>query len=296
MSAQRPFGSLESTDRVAITGATGWLGRELLSRLASLRPDVVVLPIASHARDFSAGIHYFRSVEWDHFSLVDWKPTVFVHLAHLTRDREEIWGPHAYVRENGRLTLAAIKAAELPTVRAVVLASSGAAVASPESLYGRGKVAAESLFLDHGRRTGQPCVVARAWSVSGSLCPKPNLFALYDFIRQAKERGRISISASTLTFRRYVDAGEFLETCVNAAAAGVSSVIDSYGELVEMGELAERVLSTLKIEGGVLRVDPSGVPDYYAADSAAFEDWARDFGVHVSDLAEQIRRSSWALK
>jgi nucleoside-diphosphate-sugar epimerase len=217
-------------------------------------------------------------------------------LAHLTRDREAEWEPYAFAEENERLTSAALKLAQLPTVRAVVLASSGASVTSPESLYGRGKAVAESLFLDHSRRTGQPCVVARAWSLSGSLCPKPQIFALYDLISQAKRHGSISISSAASVWRRYVDAGEFLETCLSAAGADVTSVIDSYGELVEIGELAERVLSTLMIKGEVARVDPSGTPNYYAAYSSAFDEWAGEFSVRVSDLEEQIRRSSAALQ
>lgn len=295
MSLSPAFCSLQDTDRLLVTGASGWLGREVILRLRRGRPDIPVLGVASRPRETSVGQETIVAQAWDHVAISEWAPTVVVHLAYLTRELEQQWGPFEYERQNQELSDRAARLYALPSLRGFVIASSGAAVSLTDQTYGRLKAEDEQRFLELAQTTGVPTVAARIWSVSGPHCRKPSLFALFDLIHQTRQRPVVRIQAAHEVWRRYVDAGEYLEVCLGAVGVGHSGVIDSGGEKVEIGDLALHVQEVLDIKRPIERPPIVGAPDGYYSDSLSMVGWAQRLGIPLSGLTEQIRRSAAAV-
>ena len=290
------FTGLTCADRVVITGATGWMGRELIARLIETRPDIPTLAIASAPRAFSVGGKRLEALAWDHDTIAEWGPTLLVHLAYRTREHLAGSQMHHFFKGNMDLSASAAHLYTLPSLRGAVIASSGAAVSMRSGPYGALKQQDENTFTRLGLQRGIPTVIARIWSVSGSHCPKPHLFALYDLIRQADSANPVvRIRASHEVRRKYVDAGEFLEVALSGAGLGRSGIIDSAGALVELSELADQIQMVTGIRKPIERPHICSSPDNYFTESREMDNWAIDTSVTFSPLAIQIGRSALAV-
>jgi nucleoside-diphosphate-sugar epimerase len=260
-------------------------------------PQTPILALGSREGELLLGATTAMPLHrWSSYDVAAWKPTLAVHLAYLTQDRLETVGLDEYISVNRHLSEAALSLYEIPSIRGVVVASSGAALHYPEDPYGRLKAKDEMTFTDAGARHGIPTVIARAWSLSGGFCTKPERFMLYDLIAQALgPNTEISISASHEVFRRYVDAGEYLAVCLAAVASTWSGTIDSTGALVEARQLADTIQSALGTHKPTRRPPVQGKPDDYYSDSTILDEWATKLGLSQAQLSEQIARSSIAL-
>ena len=273
-----------ANDRVLLLGASGWFGRTFH---AMLPKGVPVLPVAGTRRgEYEA---------WDLALVRDFNPTIVVNFAFLTSDREQIVGMERFVYTNETLTSRLLQAAELPRVRAVMTASSGAATALPLSMesnpYGVLKLREENALMSvasHRRNV----VVARAWSVSGPYVRDPNRYAFSQFIVQAW-RGRVLVEASCPVIRRYVAADDYLSVCAYHLTQGWTGDIDSGGEKIEMGSLAERIVSIVNPSATVIRSAwTSDVPSEYASDDITWRAACRRIGFEAANIDEQVRRSA----
>ncbi len=271
-------------DRVLILGASGWFGRTFLRLLA---PQIPVMACASAIRD--------QYVTWDDDQVQDFNPTVVANFSFLTRDRISEVGVERFIEINSALTKNFITAAQLPSVRALLTVSSGAAVAFPLDMqtnpYGVLKKREEDAALElvTERRS---VVVARAWSVSGPDVRTPHKYAFSDLVLQAKS-GVIQVNASQPVFRRYVGVDDFLEVSMARLLSGWSGTIDSGGELVEVGDLAERVRSIVNPQASISRVEQTSTePSIYASDDVSWREACGETGIIPADIDEQIRTTA----
>ena len=291
MTEARAFPTISDDDRLVVTGASGWMGREVLARLLATRPRVEVLPIASQARTFTVSGARFDAHPWSERLIESWRPTLAIHLAFLTREAVSEFGQDAYIQRNNAITALAMRLYSIPTMRGLVIASSGAAIVARNDTYGSLKSQDEALFTSLGESTGLPTVIARIWSVSGAYCTKPSLFAFSNLLDQTLTQGEVHINAKHEVWRRYVDAGEFLEVCLTAAGDQSHEVIDSAGPLIEIGPLAQLMQDVLGARLPIHREYPSEPADRYFANSPNLESRSEDFGISLTDLAGQVLRS-----
>ncbi|OBK96586.1 nucleoside-diphosphate sugar epimerase [Mycobacterium asiaticum] len=263
------------TDRVLITGASGWLGRTALDLLAPL--ELPTLALASQARTIRVGNREVECRVWDDRAVAAFAPTVVLDCAFLTRDRVAGMPLAEYVAINRVLTERLCYATMLPDVRLSLTVSSGAAVHPHDALdgrvednpYGYLKREAEHRLAQAAAESGAVPVIVRAWSIAGAHMQKPQNYALGSMI-QAAASGAIRITARQPVYRRYVLAEELL--ALGLAEGGIGpATIDSGGELVEMSELATRIAAILRSDAVITRdeVDPRE-PDRYHSDG---NDW-----------------------
>jgi nucleoside-diphosphate-sugar epimerase len=298
--------ALRPDDRIVITGASGWLGQSLLHELVLADPTLFpkrVLALGSYARKIELldGVRV-QVEEWHEATATEWQPTVAVHLACLTADRLASSTVEAYVETNARLAERGRGLQSIPSLRAFMFASSGAAtLAGEESAWGRHpyarqKAEDETRYIHGGMSTGTPTLTARIWSVSGPYCTRPRTYAFSDMVVQCLKGDPIQVTATGRVLRRYVDAGEFLAACLALNLEGHSGVVDSAGDLVEVRELAAAVAHELG--GAVIAapIDPDVEPNTYVGDPGGMTAVAETLDVDFTDLAGQIRRTSKGLR
>lgn len=294
-----PLPALRPGDRVAVTGASGWLGRSLLARLlpAARATEPAVLALASTSRTVSVGSESITTLPLsDSRAVRAWNPTVLVHAAFVTREHLAEIGEREYTAVNRGIVDAGLAIAELPTIRSVVSVSSGAAVAEHPDFYGRLKAEQESRFAEWAARSGRTLVNARVWSVSGPLCPKPDAFAFTSFVKQAVTSGSIKVEANHPVWRRYVDAGEYMGIALSAAVEGRSIELDSGGVLTELHSLAERIGLLLDVPVDMTEAEPASPTDRYYSDSTVMDEVAADLGIVVSGLDDQIKSTATGMR
>lgn len=280
-------GRIAATDRVLVLGAGGWFGSTLLDLLGPLVTPAQVLCIARDPRLHVVGGWTWELEAWEESRVQSFAPTIVLNFAFLTRGFAAGMGADEYESTNSELTRRYIYAATLPTVRLAFTASSGAAATEQDHSYGRLKLVEEQSTLALASDT-RAAIVARAYSVSGPYVRRPSEYAFSSFVEQAGS-GRIRVTADRPTFRRYTDAGEFLALCIRRGLDGYSGVIESGGELVEMGELAQRIATASRGAVFVERAMPiTEEPSTYASDNELWQRHCKIVGFVPSTLDEQV--------
>lgn len=288
---------------VVISGATGWLGRETLERLVrrvSPRPAPDVMAISSNGRSITLESGDELTTQTFENLVLPERIEGFVHLAFLTREKVSTLEYEAYVLTNLKLISNACQVIAQAKPKWVVLVSSGAIFKNgtgeledsvSENPYGFLKRIEELLIRDVATRVGANIVIGRLWGATGQYMPINRAYAVSDLICQAQTGGPIQIHSRNNVFRRYSDAGEFMDVLIRAAEKGESITLDSGGPLIEIGELASEI--ALRFPGVTIQReininDPSD--DYYPR-SLDYEAIANKVGIELSDISEQIYRT-----
>lgn len=285
--------------RYAITGASGWLGRNALDLLHR------VLGPRRFARDvagYASGARDIRLIDGSVMSLrplaamVDEpRPDAILHLAFVMRERIPDLGVDAYVAANAAIADTVETAIRRHRPAALFLASSGAAYrpgASGTGLYGALKQRDEIRFRALMREQGGRFVAARIFNVTGRHAPR-GTYALSAFAAQAQAGGRIAITARAPTRRSFVAATDLIAVALAELHGDATGhrLFDAATEPVELGALADLVRrATGRPDLPIQRsFDPQAEPDDYLGDPAAFVALAARHGVAIDDLETQVR-------
>lgn len=294
-------------DRILITGAGGWFGQTTLALLvAGCGADVLgrVLATGSSARTVRRSGYDVQVETPTKEQIVAFEPTAVINCAFPTRDKVAVLGWDEYVATATRLTAQWLELLNLPSVRAAVTFSSGAAlrlggeVGEWDALgnpYGYLKRVEEDLTLQVGRRLGVGVTVLRTWSVSGAFVGQPGVYAFSDLINQARA-GQIEVRAEHEVWRRYCGIDDAIAVAWSLASAGGQQLVSTGGTLVEVGELASRIAEIVGGRCPVERPTPlRGSPDEYFDRANGFADAAATTRFTPAGLDEQIRAVARAL-
>jgi nucleoside-diphosphate-sugar epimerase len=291
---------MSNLERVAILGASGWVGRTACNWLSQL--DTQVLLFAASSRTESIGHREYQFETFDLRKIRAFKPTTVIDAAFLTRDKIITLPLETYVSSNIALIEQGLQLQRLPSVEKFIGISSGASIPHlklkfPNLLldpYGSLKATYEKRLFENSELRAKT-TVGRIWSVSGSLMTKPSLFAFSSLIRQALT-GHIDIEATHRVWRRYVDLEDFIKV-ITLSSPGESRVIDSGGTKVELQQLAELISAVLGLELSIGRTLTPGTPDdIYFSDEATWLRAIKEIKFVPLSLEEQIVRVAKSLQ
>jgi nucleoside-diphosphate-sugar epimerase len=291
----------QSGRRIVITGASGWLGRATLDLLhGSLGGDFAarVRCFGSQRRVIElAGGDSIEQQPLAELASLPSSPSLVLHLAFLTKDRAEAMDEAEYRAANRRIGDTVLEALDAIGAEGVFVASSGAAAfaddlaASPAMrLYGELKRDDERAFATWAERGAKTAVIARIFNLSGPHINKHGSYALACFILDALSGGPITVKAAGQVRRGYVAIREFMSLVFAMLLEGEagSTIFDTGGEPMEMGEIAQAVATAL---GGcsVERPALSAVrADDYLGDDRAYRALLEQHRVEPVPFAQQI--------
>lgn len=295
---------LDAENKIALTGAGGWLGTELLEVLLRqhgnkvLKDSVVCFGSRKRTAKLSDGTEISIHDLADEFQETDFVGVV--HLAFQTRDKVAILGDEKYCYENLKITSKAIELIEISKPNWVATVSSGAVNAYPggplennviSNPYGFTKRIEETLLQTAAEVVGANLAIGRLWGAMGKFMPPNPAYAVSDFISAGLLGRNIVVNSTNKVFRRYVDAGEFMEVLVRTAERQKNSTFDSGGHLVELGELASLVAAKTNTEVQPRTFKPGAEDNVYYPISEKFEELALKFGVELASLEHLLDRT-----
>ena len=285
---------IRRSDRVLVLGATGWFGRSALSLLSVLNPEAI-LCVSSQPVKFRVNQREFATIAWDLATVRDFRPTIVLNFAFLTREKWRGPGDLFYEEFNQTLIHRMSRAVSLPSVRLAVTLSSGAALLDAEgpsetqNPYGRLKLIEERSLHD-SVCPGASWIVARGWSFSGPFVTNPSAYLFSDLIQQART-GQIRLRSTCPVLRRYIPVEDFIKASLLLGIGGWSGLLESGGELTEAGALADAVSTHF---GGVpvfrdSGFDPNVLADSYFSDNSIWA-WAMSVtGIREQSIPNQIQ-------
>jgi hypothetical protein len=130
------------------------------------------------------------------------------------------------------------------------------------------------------------------WGGSGRDFIHPLKYAIGDLIMQGLRSDKLVVNSTNLVYRRYSDASQQMEIALRCAMAGMNTLFDSGGVVVEMEELANLIKNIINPSSEVIRnVDLDLEPDIYYSQNSDFENLARNFNVDLYDMKKQIEET-----
>ncbi len=280
--------ALGPSTRLAVTGATGWLGTAMVEmatragltvengRLRAFASKQGLMTLEDGTR---VGLEALADAAplWGS----DW---TVVHFAALGKDRTVDLPVRDYVSQSQALHDAALRLIATADRPQLVFASSGA-VYGPEGRppaladepYGHMKGLQEAAWEGWCRGNGAALTVCRVFNVGGPYGNKLDLYALSSLIRAALGGGDIPVRARGQVLRSYVHVEELMAVLVGrarSASAGTSTPFDSVGvEVVEIGDLATMVCAQLGLDAAriVRQRDAAAPASRYAGDGVDYQ-------------------------
>jgi len=296
---------LSISRKYTITGASGWLGREFIyflfnNSLVSSLEEFQLFASKDKKLNFGEfGIAQARSLLDTPEKEVE-STEYFVHLAFLTRDKIPQYGLNRYIEINEALTDKSIFLISQCKPRFIINVSSGAVFDSKSkelsigyagNPYGFGKLGEERKLIETSLEISANIIIGRLWGCTGRYMPINLAYAISDLIYSALTKREMNVNSAHQVWRRYVDAGEFMYLLSQLVRSESSLLLDSGGEIIEIGELARLISEQLgKIQLNRPPLAPSKIDDYYPK-SNEFNLQAQRLGVNLANLETQVSRT-----
>jgi nucleoside-diphosphate-sugar epimerase len=284
--------------RILIHGATGWFGRTATRLAQDSGAEILLLGREDSFIDLGRG--RLPVNKWNEKLSVDFQPSIIIDAAFVTREKIQETGIKDYIAANRALIAKSLFLAKLPSLETYVGFSSGAAVNltrdsnQSEDPYGFLKKQFEEDISELIGTSYGNVVLIRPWSVAGKFVLKPEVFAFSNLVKQARS-GVIRINSRGQVWRRYSSIDDLLVAGLMLGKKHKHSLIESGGELVEIGQLAKRIIHVLDLDAEIVReIDELTPANNYFSDGEDWERITQQLGLRTKNLEEMIREvDSW---
>ncbi|MGO9645393.1 MAG: NAD-dependent epimerase/dehydratase family protein [Candidatus Bathyarchaeia archaeon] len=240
--------------RILVTGATGFLGKRLVTKLRSMNLNVVAADLQTTEEIVSLDVRDKESVN---SVLESSKPEVVVHLAAINGNNPIFDRPYDLYFNNIYGTLNICEAATRFGVRKIVFPSSTSIYGNvqhddlpisemtrtqPLTPYATSKVCEEMLVRDYARRTNTKVIVFRFSIIYGPEQKHANV--IEQFMRKAISGDPIELlgdGSHTREFLYVDDAIDALVAGTNASSLPYDTFLISTGKPIKLKQLAEKI-------------------------------------------------------
>jgi nucleoside-diphosphate-sugar epimerase len=308
---------VDSRLRIAVTGASGWLGQatlEMLEQALEDRFEERVYAFGSHPRPFR--LRSGRSIEiasLGALASLPPAPTLLLHYAFLTKERTTAMALDAYYRSSEEISRTVAEAMRKVGVKKMLFPSSGAVYGLPTRAdrsvredpvanpYGTQKLRDEHCFSTGCKKLGIRLAMPRIFSLSGPFINKHDSYALASIINFALSGKPVQLRARRRVVRSYLAIRDLLDATIGwllASREPGQMSFDTGGEIVEVGDLARRALQVLDCRYlPIVRPELEHEPDdVYVGDGAYLERLASEQGIRLAPLDQQIAETAVYLK
>lgn len=289
------------TQHIAVTGAGGWLGLATLDLIErALGPAfatrVTCYGSARRLLDLGGGRQVAQRALAD-LAALEATDVWLLHFAFQGKERAEAMDEAAYRAANRAIADTVLAALDRIDVRAMFVASSGAAAsaddpaASPAMrLYGGMKRDDEDRFAAWAIARDRHAVIARVFNITGPYINKHQAYAMASFILDALAGRQIEVRAPRAVIRGYVAIRELMSLVFALMAAAPTGVMrfDTGGEPLELGAVATAVDRALGGRGVARAAIVEPGADRYVGDDAGYAELLAAHAIAAVPLDRQI--------
>lgn len=271
---------MNPSSSITITGATGWLGKELIYLLTNLDIQNLELDlISSSEQEIEVNYRKFRTNIFTKNRSI--KTDIYFDFAFLTREKINLLGKERYLEINNRIINNSIDLIKRKHPKTVILASSGAVYRQGFKHFQEDYNLYSSLKSMQEEKIGAACfdigvdlIVTRIFNLSGNGINKINTFAIAELISRAFQNQTLQIRSNYLVYRRYSDISQLLKLLLKLHELNYTGTFDSGGVKIELRDLARTIVKQLKskCELDFADIGKDSSPDEYFSKSNLYEE------------------------
>jgi nucleoside-diphosphate-sugar epimerase len=282
--------------KVLISGATGWLGQEILNIFSETNFEKVQINLIGSKNE-----HVMlngKKIEVKSFKSYKSIESVdnYFDFAFLGRNKFEKIGPEKFKEINMEIISNSTNLIKRICPKTVILSSSGAIYNIKKStkagdLYSDLKKIQEELIVKACDASGSNLIISRIFNLSGRGIPRENNFALVDFMIKSIKNIDLVINSNYTVMRRYSDVTQLLRLLWEMADGGQNCVFDSGGAKIELRALADEIIKVVKSKSKVVasEINLDIEHDYYFSDSNSYENLlTKNLGEESITIRSQI--------
>lgn len=266
---------------LVVSGATGWLGSELI--IEALKHDDFqhsnIVAISSTAGSLRLNNRMLNHTSFENLKNI-YSNSCYFDFAFVTREKLKLMSEEKYKEINMNIIKNSINFIKSNKPKVVVLASSGAVYGSnlgansmKNDLYRQLKLIQEIEIGNACQEAGSKLITIRIFNLSGSGIRKIDTFALAEFVFKSLKSEDIFIQSNYSVTRRYCDISQLLKLVLCLILENRDIIFDTGGIKVEIRELARMTIEKLNSLSTVksLEINSSVPPDNYFSESNEFE-------------------------
>lgn len=226
-----------------ISGATGWLGRELLQIFSESGIDLTRLVLISSKNQIINinGINF--NVSNFNIKRKSNPVDIYFDFGFLTKNQLIRYSPEKFKEINLGIISDSVRLIRSACPRTVVLASSGAVYGTKngvfeEFLYADLKRTQEEQIAKACEANGSKLIISRIFNLSGRGISKVSNYAIADLILKAIKNIDLTINSDRIVTRRYCDVTQLLTLLISMSNLNSNRTFDSGGAKIDLKTLA----------------------------------------------------------
>lgn len=264
--------------QVLISGATGWLGREILNIFLEANFEKAWINLISskngdiHVKGENLKVKSFKN--YKSIKSVD----NYFDFAFLGRNKLAKLGFEKFKEINLEIISNSTNLIKRICPKTVVLSSSGAIYNMNKCieggiLYADLKKIQEESIVKACEASGSNLIISRIFNLSGRGIPIEGDFALTDLMIKGIKDIDLTINSNYLVVRRYSDITQLLRLLVEMADRGQNCVFDSGGAKIELRVLADKIIKVIKSRSKAVasEINLDAMQDNYFSNSYLYE-------------------------
>jgi nucleoside-diphosphate-sugar epimerase len=292
--------------KLAVSGATGWLGSELIRYVQShqkfSRSNIVAITSQNGVLQVEKNI--IKLSKFDSLS-ENLEIDYYFDFAFVTREKFPLLGPKKYKEVNLKIIENSVKFIKNYKPKAVLLASSGAVYklnkiqhTIQNTLYSELKQFQEIEISEACRSVNSSLVTSRIFNLAGSGIRKVDTFAIAEFVYRGIHNQDILIKSDFPVIRRYCDISQFLSLVFYLTLNKESITFDTGGIKIEIRELAKIVVDKLNSNSKIktIPINKNLEADNYFSNNSSYEDLLEKLlSLKPSTIYDQVELTKIAL-
>lgn len=286
--------------KLAITGASGWLGKNFLEQYLKNRSSesrILVKFFASSDREIKLKHEKYSFSKLNLSNLIDFEPSHIIHLAF--NIKETVKDTEHLSESNNEIIETITQYLDISKVKKIIFTGSGAEYNSYDS--DKNTRYAE-MKLKESQEISQVCVKKGIdyhkliiWSCSGKHSRDVKSYFFLDFVDKALKNLPIEIKSSHRVYRSFTSAGDIASLGLRLLNVGGPKLITcAKTDYIEIEEFAERVIYLLNSKSLIHRppLNPGKADENYHPLTSNLEEVAKSLDVRLLTLDEQIIQTS----
>ena len=271
---------MHPSSSITVTGATGWLGKELINILTNLNIENLELDlISSTEREIEVNKRRFKTNIFTKTRLIE--TDIYFDFAFLTREKLLTLGKDRYAEMNKWIISNSIDLIKRKHPKTVILASSGAVYGQGFNNFKEDNNIYSQLKLMQEEKIGAVCsdigvnlIISRIFNLSGNGINKINTFVIAELISRAFQNQKVQIKSNYLVYRRYCDISQLLNLLLKLHEINFTGIIDSGGIKIELRDLARTIIKQLRSNSEIdfSDIGKDSSPDEYFSKSNLYDE------------------------